>query len=184
MEVIKTAIEGVQMIRPKRHCDERGVFVETYQHARYAAAGVTTRFVQDNYSRSLQAGTIRGLHYQAAPHAQAKLVTVLAGAIYDVAVDMRPESPTFGRHIGVELTADSATQLMVPEGCAHGFCTLVPGTIVHYKVSENYVAAAEGGIRWDDPALAITWPTMAQPPTISDRDRQWPSWTTLRKERQ
>src|SRR5215208_629678 len=155
LSVQALAITEVRLIVPDRFHDERGYFSETYSRRDFAAAGVTDEFVQDNHSLSTKTGTVRGLHYQLAPVAQAKLVRVLRGAIFDVAVDLRRGSPTFGLHVAQTLSAGAWNQLFVPVGFAHGFCTLEPDTEVVYKVTAQYSRAHDRGIRWNDPALAI-----------------------------
>ena len=170
------AIPGPVLVRPRRFGDDRGYFMETYSRELFAAAGIAPDFVQDNQSLSAQAGTVRGLHYQRAPAAQAKLVRVLKGAIFDVAVDLRRGSPHYGRWCGVRLSADGAEQLFVPRGFAHGFCTLEPGTEVAYKVDAPYAPQSEGGLFWADPALAIDWPVVAGATTISEKDAKLPGF--------
>jgi len=172
LRVIPTKLEGVVLIEPDVFGDARGFFMESYHAEKYAAAGLPYQFVQDNHSLSEPAGTLRGLHYQLSPKAQTKLVRVLAGAIYDVAVDIRPGSPTFGQWVGYVLSAANKRQLLVPQGFAHGFCTIVPNTEVSYKVDQFYAPAHDRGIRWDDPALAIPWPT--DRPLLSAKDEQHP----------
>jgi len=174
MQVRSTEIADVKIVAPVRHGDERGYFSETYNKRAFAAAGIALDFVQDNHSLSWPAGTIRGLHYQLAPFAQDKLVRVVRGAIFDVAVDLRRGSPTYGRHVAVTLTAGDPRQLLVPIGFAHGFCTLEPDTEVIYKVTNYYSAPHDRGILWSDPALGIAWPAPAQNATLSAKDRQLP----------
>lgn len=174
MEVVATALPDVLLIRFRRFGDARGWFAETWSRRAFAAAGIDADFVQDNHSLSAPAGTVRGLHFQAEPRAQAKLVRVVAGAVLDVAVDIRPGSPTFGRHAAVELSAEEPAMLFVPKGFAHGFCTLKAGTEVVYKVDDAYSPAHERGLAWDDPDLAIPWPVRADDAVLSDRDRAWP----------
>ena len=174
MQVTSTAIADVKLVAPVRHGDERGYFSETYNKRAFAAAGIALDFVQDNHSLSKPAGTIRGLHYQLAPFAQDKLVRVVRGAIFDVAVDLRRASPTYGRHAAVTLRASDPRQLLVPIGFAHGFCTLEPDTEVIYKVTNYYSAQHDRGILWSDPALGIAWPAAAQNATLSAKDRQLP----------
>ena len=174
-----TPIEGVVVVCPKRFGDARGWFSETWNRARFAEAGLDYDWVQDNHSRSAEAGTLRGLHYQAPPKAQAKLVRCVAGRIWDVAVDVRPGSATYGRHVGVELGAGDGRQLLVPRGFLHGFVTLEPGTEVLYKVDDTYSREHDGAVAWDDPELAIPWP-WAGTPVLSDKDRAAPrlaGWT-------
>ena len=165
-------IPDVVLVIPPRFNDPRGYFSETYVKTRFAANGIDCDFVQDNESLSEPVGTIRGLHFQAPPHAQAKLVRVVHGAVFDVAVDIRKGSPTYGKWVGATLTAEGREQLFVPRGFAHAFCTLVPDTKVLYKVDDVYARDCEGGIVWDDPDLAIKWP-VAQT-FLSDKDRILP----------
>jgi dTDP-4-dehydrorhamnose 3,5-epimerase len=175
MDVAELDLPGVRLLHPRRFADGRGWFTELYSDRTLAArAGVDTAFVQDNLSRSVLPGTIRGLHFQAPPAAQAKLLTVLAGRVFDVVVDIRHGAPTFGRHIAVMLDAEDGAQLFVPAGFAHGFCTLAPDTLVHYKVSAHYAPAHDLGIRWDDPDLAIDWPVTPARAVLSPKDRALP----------
>jgi dTDP-4-dehydrorhamnose 3,5-epimerase len=174
MQIDETAIPGVLLIRPKRHEDHRGFFCETYSAGTLAASGIGVAMVQDNHSLSRGRGTVRGLHLQLAPQAQAKLVRVVRGAILDVAVDLRRGAPTFGKHVAMVLDAASGAQLFIPEGFAHGFCTLEPDTEVFYKVSAPYAPALERGVRWNDPALGIAWPACADAALMSARDRALP----------
>jgi len=174
MIVEDTAIAGVKIVTPRKHGDHRGYFSEVYRQDVLASAGLALQFVQDNHSLSQQVGTLRGLHFQAPPFAQDKLVRVLRGAIVDVAVDLRASSATFGQHVSVELSADNWRQLLVPIGFAHGFCTLEANTEVFYKVTNYYSAAHDMGLAWDDPALAIAWPVAGQSAVLSDKDRRYP----------
>ena len=162
------------IITPARSFDERGWFSETYHEARLAADGITFRFVQENRSWSKRAGTVRGLHFQRPPRHQAKLITVLRGRIFDVAVDLRTGSPTYGRFISVELSADDGHQFYIPVGFAHGFCSLEDGSEVSYKVSDYYSPQDEGGVRWDDPDIAIPWPVGRSAMTMSPKDESLP----------
>lgn len=164
----------VVLITPRRFADSRGWFAETYQRDRYRAAGIDADFVQDNQSFSKPAGTLRGLHFQTPPHVQAKLVRCLAGRIWDVAVDLRAGSPTFGRWVAAELTAERGEQLYVPAGFGHGFITLEPDCAVAYKTSDFYAPDCDGGIAWDDPDLGIAWPMPADGPLLSDKDQKLP----------
>lgn len=177
MQVRDLALNGLVVISPQVHRDERGFFMETYSAPRYQQAGVECKFVQDNYSRSRR-GTVRGMHFQAAP-GQAKLVRVTQGQIFDVAVDIRPNSPTFGHWEGVYLDAQEHAQLFVPVGFAHGFCVTSDVAEVLYKVSTVYDPATESGFRYDDPEVGIRWPTDA--PQASARDVQAPSFAALRQ---
>ena len=170
MRVIPTALPGVLIIEPQVFADRRGFFLESYNQQRYAEHGIDVAFVQDNHSRSAR-GTLRGLHYQAPP-GQAKLVRVVAGEVFDVAVDIRRGSPTYGRWVGVTLSAENHRQLYVPTGFAHGFCVVSESADFLYKVTSYYDPTAERGVAWDDPALGIEWPVEA--PILSDRDRQHP----------
>lgn len=164
-------IVGPLLVRPVRHGDARGWFEETYHAARYAQAGIVADFCQDNQSFSAQPGIVRGLHFQIAPFAQAKLVRVLSGAILDVAVDLRRSSPTFGRHVSVRLDATDGAQMFIPHGFAHGFCTLAADTAIAYKVDAHYSREHDRGIRWNDPALGIAWPVDESQVQLSDKDR-------------
>lgn len=165
---------GLKWIEPTAHRDQRGFFLESYSRDRYAAAGIAHTFIQDNHSLSVRVGVIRGLHYQLEPQAQTKLVRVTAGAVYDVVVDLRQGSPTFGQWEGFELSADNMRQLLVPRGFAHGFCTLVANTEVQYKVDALYSAAHDRGIAWNDPAIGIVWPACGREPILSDKDARHP----------
>ncbi len=175
MEVEALAIPEVLLITPRRFDDGRGFFSETYHEARWRAAGVGGPFVQDNHSLSVAAGVIRGLHCQIAPSVQGKLVRVVKGAIWDVAVDIRHGSPTFGRFVAAELSAANWRQLWIPGGFLHGFCTLVPDTEVLYKVTAPYDPAAERAVAWDDPDLALPWPLApGSAAVLSEKDRHHP----------
>ena len=167
MDVRTTAIPGLLVIQPKVMGDTRGFFVETWAEERYAAAGITGRFVQDNMSRSAR-GTLRGLHLQN-PHGQGKLVSVVEGTVLDVAVDVRVGSPTFGQHVAVELSAAEHKQFWIPAGFAHGFAVTSDHAIFAYKCTDRYYPEHELGIAWDDPDLGIAWPT--REPSLSNRDR-------------
>jgi dTDP-4-dehydrorhamnose 3,5-epimerase len=179
MQFENTAIAGVIIIRPKRHQDARGFFSEIARDDLFKANGITGSFVQENVSRSTQPGTLRGLHYQLPPKAQGKLVRATYGAILDVAVDIRTSSPTFGKHVAIELSADNGTLLYVPPGCAHGFVTLVPNTEVNYKVTDYWSAEHERGLLWNDPALGIAWSFSTAQVTITPRDAGYPSLADL-----
>lgn len=174
-------LEGssVRLIKTRRFQDERGWFAETFSARGFAALGIDVPFVQDNHSLSRPAGTVRGLHFQAPPHAQAKLVRCVRGRIMDVAVDVRMGSPTYGQWVAAELSAENGDQLYVPVGFAHGFMTLEPDTEIVYKVSDFYDASSEGGVRWDDPDLAIAWPLAAKDALLSPKDRDMPSLADL-----
>jgi dTDP-4-dehydrorhamnose 3,5-epimerase len=175
----RLAIPDLVLVEPYRHIDERGWFVETYKTATWREGGIADVFVQDNQSMSRNAGTVRGLHFQASPAAQAKLVRCTAGAIFDVAVDIRRSSPTFGRHVAAELSAENGRQMYIPVGFAHGYCTLSPDTVVDYKVSHSYDPTSERGIVWNDPDLAIPWPLPDKPPHVSARDQSLPRLSAL-----
>jgi dTDP-4-dehydrorhamnose 3,5-epimerase len=172
-EFHRLAIPDVILVEPKRSGDARGFFMETYKHSAFAAQGIAEAFVQDNYSHSAR-GVLRGLHYQKAPAAQGKLVMVLQGEVFDVAVDIRPGSPTFARWVGVTLRADEPRLLYIPPGFAHGFCVLSDIADFTYKVTSEYAPDLERGIRWDDPQIGVQWPTQAQAPTLSARDMRLP----------
>jgi dTDP-4-dehydrorhamnose 3,5-epimerase len=174
LDIQNLPIDGVMHLTPRRFADSRGYFVETYNRKTIAAAGITATFVQDNQSLSARRGTIRGLHFQLAPEPQAKLVRVMAGSVYDVAVDLRAGSPSYGRWCSATLTAAAGEQLFIPAGFAHGFCTLEDHTMVAYKVDGFYAKACESGLRWDDPDLAIDWPVTAAEVQVSDKDAVLP----------
>ena len=171
ISVSETAIEGVLEIRPQRFSDERGFFSETWNEDEWREAGIILTFVQDNHSLSRSAGVLRGLHFQRPPAAQDKLVRVTRGSVFDVAVDIRRGSPTFGRWVGITLSSEAWNQLLVPQGFAHGFVTLEPDTEVQYKVTAPYSPEHELSLRFDDPALGIDWPISADRLTLSDKDR-------------
>jgi dTDP-4-dehydrorhamnose 3,5-epimerase len=173
MELVRLAIEDLILITPSKYADERGFVSETYSARRLEDQIGPIRFVQDNHTLSVSAGTLRGLHFQAPPAEQGKLVRVIRGAIYDVAVDIRHGSPSFGHHVAVELTAANWRQLWVPPGFAHGFCTLEPQTEVEYKLTNYYNPEHDLGIAWDDPALTIPWP-IGDGPVLSPKDRALP----------
>jgi len=172
MKVIQTIFDGVFVLEPTVYKDERGFFMESYNEQTFRKLGFDIQFVQDNHSLSVKAGTIRGLHYQLHPKAQTKLVRVTRGAIFDVIVDIRQGSPTFGKWQGFILSADNKRQLLVPKGFAHGFCTLVENTEVQYKVDEYYSPEHDRGILWNDPALGIDWPVTD--PILSEKDANHP----------
>ncbi|PWE18954.1 dTDP-4-dehydrorhamnose 3,5-epimerase [Marinicauda salina] len=169
-------IPDVKVVAPARFSDERGFFSEAYNERSFAAAGVDARFVQDNHSYSASVGTVRGLHFQSPPYAQAKLVRVAVGRIFDVAVDIRRGSPTFGHSVAVELSADTGNQLFIPAGFLHAFMTLEPDTHVLYKVDAFYSREHDGSVRFDDPDLAIDWPLPAEEAVLSKKDAAAPSW--------
>ncbi|MBC7218168.1 MAG: dTDP-4-dehydrorhamnose 3,5-epimerase [Candidatus Caldatribacterium sp.] len=164
-------IPEVILIEPQVFHDERGFFMETYRYSTFAAFGIKENFVQDNHSRSVR-GVLRGLHYQNPPKAQGKLVRVVVGEIFDVAVDIRKGSPTYGRWVGVKLSAENRKMLYIPAGFAHGFCVLSDVAEVVYKVTEEYAPECEAGIIWNDPEIGITWPI--ENPIVSPKDARWP----------
>ncbi len=170
MKVTETAIPGVLLIEPKVFGDSRGFFLETFHAARYAEAGITGPFVQDNHSHSAK-GVLRGLHFQK-QYPQGKLVYVTSGTVFDVTVDIRKDSPTFGKWVGVILSADEHKQFYVPPGFAHGFCVLSDWADFHYKCTDYYHPEDEGSIRWNDPAIGIEWPLTN--PTLSTKDANAP----------
>ncbi len=172
MKRIKTKFSDVMIIEPHVHSDHRGFFMESYNQQLFEEYGLNDKFVQDNHSLSGPAGTLRGLHYQIAPKAQTKLVRVTSGAVYDVVVDIRRGSPTYGEWVGVILSEANKRQLLVPKGYAHGFCTLVKNTEVQYKVDAYYSPEHERGILWKDSKIGIDWPT--DNPILSDKDQQHP----------
>lgn len=170
----ETRLAGAFIIEPEPHRDERGAFARTWCRREWEARGLDARLAQCNVSFNKKRGTLRGLHYQAAPYAEARLVRCTRGAVYDVIVDLRPAAPGFGQWVGVVLSADAGTMLWVPAGFAHGFQTLEDATEVVYQMTEFYVPEAARGLRWDDPRLGILWPPAER--TISDRDRSWPDF--------
>jgi dTDP-4-dehydrorhamnose 3,5-epimerase len=172
---VETALAGVVVVELEEHVDERGSFARTWCREEMAAAGLSSELAQCSLSRNRRAGTLRGLHFQRAPHEEAKLVRCTRGAIFDVAVDLRGGSPTRGRWVGIQLDPDNGRALYVPEGCAHGFQTLLDDTDVAYMISVPYAPDAADGVRWDDPVLAIDWPN-AVDRTISERDRGLPGY--------
>ena len=174
MKVERLAIPDVILLTPPRFADPRGFFSETFNAKRCAEAGIPGPFVQDNHSLSVKQGTVRGLHCQVAPHVQGKLVRCVRGAIWDVAVDIRRGSPTYGQHVAAELSAENWCQLWIPGGFLHGFCTLLPDTEVIYKVTGDYDRASERGVIWDDPDLALPWPVAPGAALLSDKDRVLP----------
>ncbi len=177
--VDRTDLDGVLVIVPIRYGDARGFFSETYSQAAFREIGVASDFLQDNHSLSRMPGTVRGLHFQIAPFAQAKLVRVPRGAILDVAVDIRHSSPTYGRSFATRLSAENGAQLFVPVGFAHGFCTLEPDTEVFYKVDAPYSREHERGLRWNDPVLGIDWPIPEGGAMVLERDRLYPTLDNL-----
>ncbi|MTJ82182.1 MAG: dTDP-4-dehydrorhamnose 3,5-epimerase [Telmatospirillum sp.] len=174
MDVIATGIPEVRIIKPRRFGDHRGFFSETYNSRTFAEAGIDRPFVQDNQSRSAAKGTVRGLHFQSPPFAQDKLIRVVRGSILDVAVDIRRDSPTFGRHVSVVLNVEEWNQLYIPAGFAHGFCTLEPDTEVLYKVTNFYSSDHDHGLLWNDPDLQIEWPVSLSDAVLSEKDQKHP----------
>ena len=172
MQKIATKFEDAFLLEPKVFGDHRGFFMETFNAKVMDELGLHFDFIQDNHSLSAETGTLRGMHYQLEPHAQTKLVRCVRGAIYDVIIDIRKDSPTYGQWQGFILSEDNKRQLLVPKGFAHGFCTLVKNTEVMYKVDNYYAAESDRGIAWNDPALAIDWPTAS--PILSDKDTKHP----------
>jgi len=172
MKLTKTKLPGVVVIEPQVFTDSRGFFMESYNYKKLRECGIDISFLQDNHSLSVEAGVLRGLHYQLHPKAQTKLVRVTRGAVYDVVVDLRKQSPTYGQWFGIILSEANKKQLLVPKGLAHGFCTLVANTEVQYKVDEYYSPAHERGIIWNDPSLGIDWPV--SDPVLSEKDRRHP----------
>jgi dTDP-4-dehydrorhamnose 3,5-epimerase len=174
------AIHGLVIIRPDRFEDDRGWFMESYKHSAFSQAGIPDTFVQDNYSLSA-AGVIRGLHFQVPPFAQGKLVWVVRGKVWDVAVDLRIDSPTYRQWHGVELSGENQLLFYIPPGFAHGFCALAEGTRLQYKCTAEYHAASERGVHFDDPDLKIDWPV--EQPVLSDRDAMLPTLARYEQER-
>jgi dTDP-4-dehydrorhamnose 3,5-epimerase len=182
MKISTLAIDGLLLVEPKVIDDERGFFSETFRADRLKSAGVAQPFVQDNHSLSAARGTIRGLHYQKAPRAQGKLVRVIRGAIFDVAVDIRHASPTYGDHVAVHISAENWRQLWVPAGFLHGFCTLTENTEVIYKVTDYYSTEHDAAVLWNDPDIGIAWPAEAVSATLSDKDRTAPLLSEIGKQ--
>ena len=172
LKCVALDIPDVLLITPRKFGDARGYFMETWSEAAFHAIGVTNTFVQDNQSLSAPRGTLRGLHFQLPPHPQAKLVRVISGSVFDVAVDLRRASPTYGKWCGATLTADGAEQLYIPRGFAHAFCTLEPNTVFVYKVDGIYAPDCDRGISWDDPDIGINWPVERSEVTLSGKDAQ------------
>ncbi len=174
LTVESLAIPEVKLITPVKHQDHRGFFSESWNARTLAEHGISTAFVQDNHAFSVAPGTIRGLHFQTPPHGQTKLIRVSRGAIFDVAVDLRRSSPTYGQHVTAVLSAENWTQILIPEGFAHGLCTLEPNTEVLYKVDGYFAPDNDKGVRWDDPDLGVVWPDCADPETLSGKDKVQP----------
>lgn len=170
LRVTRTDLSGVCVLEPARHGDARGFFSESWNARTMADAGLVYDFVQDNHSFSTQLGTVRGLHFQAPPHAQTKLVRCGRGALFDVAVDIRRGSPTYGAWVGVDLSFENGKQMLIPAGFAHGFMTLTPDCEINYKCTDTYAQPSEGAVAWDDPDIGIVWPR-ADAPVLSDKDR-------------
>ena len=179
MRAVPLAIPEVMLVETALHRDNRGAFMEAYNRRDFEAAGIAGEFVQDSHSHSVDQGILRGLHFQAPPNAQAKLVRVLRGRIFDVTVDIRKGSPTYGQHVSVELDAVSGQQVYIPTGFAHGFLTLEPDTEIAYKLSDYYSPENDRGLRWDDPALGIDWPLAGAVPVLSDKDKETPPLADL-----
>jgi dTDP-4-dehydrorhamnose 3,5-epimerase len=179
MQINDAEISEVKILKPARHGDSRGFFSEVFREDVLRTQGINVGFVQENHSLSVSKAVVRGLHFQIPPFAQAKLLRVTAGAIFDVAVDIRWGSPSFGRHVAVVLSASEWNQIFVPEGFAHGFCTLEPDTEVIYKVSNYYSAEHDRGVSWNDPDLAIDWPIEISKAILSDKDRHHPNLAGL-----
>ena len=172
-------IPEIKIVIPKKHGDARGFFSETYTRRALAAGGIDMEFIQDNHAFSAIKGTVRGLHFQTPPFAQAKLIRVVRGAILDVAVDIRVGSPTYGKHVAVEVSAENWNQIFIPAGFAHGLATLTPDVEMIYKVSQYYSAAHDKGVLWNDPALGITWPVTSGEALLSDKDKIQPRLSEL-----
>lgn len=179
MKVTRLAIPDVLLLEPVRHRDHRGFFSETFSKRALAEAGVEIDFVQDNHSLSGERGVVRGLHFQTEPAAQDKLVRVPRGAVFDVAVDLRHGSPTFGKWVGAVLSADNWHQLLIPKGFAHGFCTLEPDSELLYKVSDYYAPECDRGVAWNDPDIGIDWPVAPEAAVLSDKDAKQPRLADL-----
>jgi len=174
VEIEDAAIPAVKIVTPKKHGDARGFFSEVYKRSVFQDAGLDLEFVQDNHAFSAAVGTLRGLHFQTPPFAQDKLVRVARGRIFDVAVDIRRSSPTFGKYVAVELSAENWRQMLVPIGFAHGYVTLEPDTEVLYKTTAVYSPANDRGVAWDDPDIGVAWPLLPGGAVLSDRDRRLP----------
>jgi len=179
MEVLETKIAGIKLLKPVRRVDPRGFFSEVFKEQVLRENGIDIHFVQDNHSLSVNKGVVRGLHFQIPPSAQAKLLRVTAGSIFDVAVDIRWGSPSFGRHFAAVLSAADWNQIFIPVGFAHGYCTLKPDTEVIYKVNAYYSLEHDRGLLWSDPALGIAWPVSVNEALVSDKDRTHPVLSDL-----
>ena len=180
MHIRDLSISEVKALRPKKHGDGRGFFSEVYNKKAFLQAGIEIDFVQDNHSFSVQKGTVRGLHFQTPPFAQDKLLRVVRGSVFDVAVDLRQDSASYGRHASIVLSAEAWNQVLIPIGFAHGFMTLEPNTEVLYKVSNYYSPEHDKGLLWNDPALGIQWPLPADEAVLSDKDLRHPKLSELR----
>jgi dTDP-4-dehydrorhamnose 3,5-epimerase len=181
VEISATEIPDIKIIRPRRFGDHRGFFSETYNKKAFAERGIDLDFVQDNHSLSVEKGVVRGLHFQLPPFAQDKLVRVIRGAVFDVAVDLRRGSPTFSNYVTATLSAEEWNQILVPKGFAHGFCTLEPDTEVIYKVTDYYAPQSDRGVYWNDPQLGIRWPVSESEAILSDKDRKQPRFSELKE---
>lgn len=179
MDFVPLPLDGVFEIRPRKITDERGYFAETYREAKFVARAEPVEFVQENQSLSARRGTIRGFHFQTHPAGQGKLVRCLNGKLFDVAVDLRTGSPSYGQYASVVLSQEEANQLWVPVGFAHGFCTLEPDTIISYRVTGYYSPQNDKGVAWDDPDIAVDWPEIADPDSLSAKDRVQPGLRDL-----
>jgi dTDP-4-dehydrorhamnose 3,5-epimerase len=181
VEVLAAAIPEVKIIKPARHADQRGFFSETYNKKALEQAGIRMEFVQDNHSLSVEKSVVRGLHYQTQPFAQDKLLRVVRGALFDVAVDLRRGSPNFGKHVSAVLSADEWNQILIPQGFAHGFATLQPNTEVIYKVSNYYSPKNDTGLFWADPELDIEWPVSEAEAILSEKDKRLPRFSEVKE---
>lgn len=179
MQITPTSIPDVLIIQPQKHGDERGFFSEIFREDKLAEFGFTERFIQDNHTYSAEPYVLRGLHFQSPPYAQDKLLRVIKGSIYDVAVDIRKGSPTFGNWVGLELSAQNFKQLLVPKGFAHGYLTLEPDTEVLYKVTNGYAPESDKGLMWNDSKIGIDWPLAGNEPQLSAKDKIQPSFEEL-----
>lgn len=179
MQFLKLSIDGPVEIVPHKIEDERGYFAEIFREDAFSDHAAGVRFVQDNQSLSVRPGTVRGIHFQTAPFVQGKLVRCLAGKVFDIAVDLRLGSPSYGRWVAVTLTPDRSNQLWIPCGFGHAFCSLEPNSIVHYRVTNYYSAEHDRGVAWDDPDIAVDWPSIADTDTLSSKDRAQPSLAEL-----
>ena len=179
MKLQTTEFDGLVILYPRRHSDDRGFFCEVYSKQTWSELGFDVQFVRDGFSYSTARGTVHGLHFQRAPFTQAMLVWVSRGSVFDVAVDLRHGSPTYGRHWAGVLSADEWNQVVIPEGFAHGYCTLEEECAVQYKLTASYAPEHEGGILWNDPDLGIEWPVEPEDAVVSERDTMLPPWRDL-----